>query len=232
MKRITLFIKISLILSGIACMAQTNDSNIQDINTNIVEVAEWNLASPVYSNTVAIISNTNSFQQVVIETNSIEVIFNGTNIVISTPERYVLIVERDPFGSAPASADSIIRMMGVSPNNWRLSFIYEDTDEVYKVAFTRNNAPVGEFKSIILEVGDYYEDMQLVEVDVKEGTASFLQNGQLISLQPEKPSVQAQNTTRTQQNQFTMPAFSPNYNNMGTGGGNIDITISDEPMDF
>lgn len=103
--------------------------------------------------------------------------------------RYQIIIERAPFGKAEAVIEA--EMLSISNNanlqnlesQYRLSFLMKsDTDGEIRAGFQNLKPQPGESKSEIISINETYNGITLIDVNLKESTASVEYGGTVMTL--------------------------------------------------
>ncbi len=109
--------------------------------------------------------------------------------------RYLLIIEREPFGSEPLvdpDAKEDAAAVKDLENNYRLCFLLEglQSDDV-RAGFQNIKAKKGEPKSVMLRVGESFGSMKLLDIDLKNSSAKLQYKGKELSFTLTRPKAAA-----------------------------------------
>ena len=116
-------------------------------------------------------------------------------------DRYQPIVERSPFGKedvGPTAVDlQTAQTLQTLEKNVRLNFLLKsETDGEIRAGFQNLKPAEGEAKSAVLTVGDYYQGMKLVDVDLDASKAIVEYKGQELSFELSAVPTQQQASSR------------------------------------
>lgn len=103
------------------------------------------------------------------------------------PERYEIILERSPFGANPleveqqaaeAQASAVAKTLA---KDMRLCFLLESEEGEVRAGFQNLKAKAGDPKSVMLMEGESYENMQLLNINLVDSSASVMYQGKPIT---------------------------------------------------
>ncbi len=109
--------------------------------------------------------------------------------------RYDLIVDRAPFGADPLADDTpgteaaAVRAL---EKEYRLCFLLESQSGEVRAGFQNLKAKQGDPKSVMLMEGESHGSMRLIDIDLKNSSATLQYQGSEVTFELSKPTV-AQN---------------------------------------
>ena len=140
--------------------------------------------------------------------------------------RYDLIIARSPFGDEPdeaaktPAADPVVQQL---ERDLRLCFLLEGAIGEVRAGFQNTKPKKDEPKSVMLMVGESFRTMKLVDIDLKNSTATMEYQGKQISFELTRGK------TATATNPANTPA-PPTASQRRFGGGFRRTTPSAEPQ--
>ncbi len=103
-----------------------------------------------------------------------------------TIDRYICIIERQPFGSEVSEEIKVnpiqdekeaLAAAKAAEKELRLCFIFETNQGDIRAGFQNKSAKKGDPKSITLGVGDNFRGMELIDININESTAILDRGG-------------------------------------------------------
>lgn len=92
---------------------------------------------------------------------------------------YEIILSRKPFGATAAIQAGSSASLGTSPTTYRLSALYEGVDGKTTVGLVNKQTN----KSLTLRLNEREDDIELVEADIENNTATIVERGQTFVLE-------------------------------------------------